>query len=181
MANLDGVKTPASHKKKVNHARVAVRKEEKRDAPIEPAEKKPEVKYIDDLSHLSIEERKKLMWIGVIVVMIAVVGVWVWLLPTSWQVTARRTDSSDWDKLQENLSKAFEEFQTKTAKEGGQLEQLRQNVFGNANMNGSAIINSNVNSGQIAGEENNENPANDNINRQNLLPISENVNAAVSQ
>ncbi len=175
MAHLDGVKTPASHKKKVNHARVAVRKEEKRDAPIEPAEKKPEVKYIDDLSHLSIEERKKLMWIGVIVVMIAVVGVWVWLLPTSWQVTARRTDSSDWDKLQENLSKAFEEFQTKTAKEGGQLEQLRQNVFGNENANASANINLNNNAGQIAGEENGLN-INTNANQRNQLPEIENKN-----
>jgi len=181
MANLDGVKTPASHKKKVNHARVAVKKEEKRDAPIEPAEKKPEPKYVDDLSHLSIEERKKLMWIGVIVVMIAVVGVWVWLLPTSWRVTARRTDSSDWNKLQENLSKTFEEFQTKTSKEGGQLEQLRQNVFGNENANESANINLNNNSGQIAGEENNANITNENVNQQNSLPIIENVNTAVSQ
>ena len=171
MAHLDGVKTPASHKKKVNHARVAVKKEEKRDAPIEPDEKKPETKYVDDLSHLSIEERKKLMWIGVIVVMIAVVGVWVWLLPTSWRVTARRTDTKDWDKLQENLSKTFEEFQVKTSKESGKIEQLRQNVFGNEN----------TNAGQIAGEENNANITNENVNQQNSLPIIENVNTAVSQ
>lgn len=178
MAHLDGVKTPASHKKKVNHARVIAKKEEKRDAPIKPIEKKPAAKYVDDLSHLSIEERKRLMWIGVIVVMIAVVGVWVWLLPTSWRVTAKRTDSSDWDKLQKNLSKTFEEFQTKTAKEGGQLEQLRQNVFGNENANESVNMNLNNNAGQIAGEENN---ANDNINQQNLLPVIENINTAVSQ
>ncbi|MEK7130350.1 MAG: hypothetical protein AAB793_01735, partial [Patescibacteria group bacterium] len=96
MAHLDGVKIPASHKKKVYHARVAAKKEEKLDAPIEPDEKKPAAKYVDDLSHLSIEERKRLMWIGVVVVMVAVVGVWIWLLPTSWRVTARRTDSKDW-------------------------------------------------------------------------------------
>lgn len=175
MAHLDGVKTPASHKKKVNHARVVVKKEEKRDAPVEPVKKKPETKYVDDLSHLSIYERKRLMWIGVVVVMIAVVGVWVWLLPTSWRVTARRTDSSDWDKLQENLSKTFEEFQAKTAKEGGQLEQLRQNVFGNENANESADMNLNNNAGQIAGEEINAN-INVNTNQQNQLPVIENKN-----
>jgi len=107
--------------------------------------------------------------------------VWIWLLPTSWRVTARRTDSSDWNKLQENLSKTFEEFQTKTSKEGGQLEQLRQNVFGNENTNESANINLNNNSGQIAGEENNANITNENVNQQNSLPIIENVNTAVSQ
>lgn len=175
MAHLDGVKTPASHKKKVNHARVAAKKEEKRDAAVEVIKKNPETKRTDDLSHLSIEERKRLMWIGVIVVMVAVMGVWIWLLPISWRVTARHTDTKDWDKLQENLSKTFQEFQKKSAKEGGQLEQLRQNVFGNENANQAANANANNNAGQVAGEENNAN-ANINANQQNQLPVIENKN-----
>jgi len=77
--------------------------------------------------------------------------------------------------LQENLSKTFEEFQVKTSKEGEQLEQLRQNVFGNENANESANIDLNNNAGQIAGEENGLN-INTNANQQNQLPEIENKN-----
>lgn len=185
MAHLDGVKAPLSHKKKVNHAHVRAKKmaPEKCDDSAVSVTKKKEARRTDDLSHLSIDERKRLMWIGVIVVMVAVIGVWIWLLPTSWRVTAQRTDAKDWNKLKENLSKTFDEFQTKTSKENEQLEKLRQNVFGNenANTNGSIDANSNNNindSGQVAGEENNANAANENLNTQNKLPLIENINVS---
>lgn len=167
MPNLDGVKTPPSHKKKINQRYISAKKAEKRDAPKKIIRNNPKNDRVDDLAHLSVEERKRLMWIGVIVVMIAVVGVWIWLLPTSWRVTAEKTDSKDWDNLQKNLSKTIEEFQARTSKENKQLEELRSSVFSNANADANVNINANVNepininingeTEKVAGEESAEN------------------------
>ncbi|HLC99941.1 MAG TPA: hypothetical protein VJC11_03200 [Patescibacteria group bacterium] len=173
MPQLDGVKTPPSHKKKhpgrsvLAKAGVSARKAHEIPPLQSHSENIPE-----DIQRLSLEERQKLAWAGVAVVMAAVIGVWLWLLPTTLNVTAKRTETKDWENLQKGLSGAVLKLQTESPEEK-RLRELRKGIF-NDNQNTSIPSNTNTSS------ENTNQPIQNNLNinsEVNMLPDALNNNA----
>ncbi len=164
MAQMDGVKISAALKKKIaKHAR----------AKTSPTVRRRTTSVSDTARDMSVRDRQKLVWIGVGSVMAAVVGVWIWLLPTTLGVIAKRVDTNDWNKLQSGLSETLERLENNSP-EDQQIQQLQKAIFNdNANTSTSTTVtnstptNVNVSASEVQSNTNNAFP---DIENSNALP-----------